>query len=83
MLVRFSNAGGCSTCTNTIDTSKWRALGMFKALEDDDNSYYVRLSLDNGDTYTAKKNMNLSDAINYRNLLENYWYSSATGFAES
>lgn len=78
MLVRFSNANGCPTCTQTIDFNKLRAIGMLKAIDD---SYYVRLSFDSGDTYMCKSNMTLADAISYRNTLEGYW-QSASSFSE-
>ena len=74
MLVRFSNADGCSTCTQTIDFAKLRAIGMLKAGESY-NSYFVRLSFDGGNTYLAKQNMTLEEAISYRNTLESYWLS--------
>ena len=78
MLVRFSNINDCVTCTQTIDMNKLRAIGMFQTTANDPNSYYVRLSFDGGDTLTVKKNMTLSQAIDYRTLLEGYWsgYSS-------
>ncbi len=75
MLVRFSNPEDYTT--TTIDTQKWRAISMLQYTEDDANSYYVRLSFDNGETFTARKNMSLSEAINYRNLLEGYWYNGS------
>ena len=80
MLVRFSNADGCPTCSQTVDFNKLRAIGMLKATASD-NSYFVRLSFDNGDTYLAKQNMTLTEAVNYRNILEGYWspYSNTLG----
>ncbi len=77
MLVRFSNANGCPTCTQTVDFAKIRAIGMLKADAANENSYYVRISFDNGDIYMARKNLTLAQATDYRNLLESYWYSSA------
>jgi hypothetical protein len=80
MLVRFSNVDGCANCTQTIDFSKLRAIGMLKNAND---TYYVRLSFENGDTFLAKDGMSLADAISYRNTLEGYWLSSATRSAAS
>ena len=77
MLVRFSNADGCPTCTQTIDFNKVRAICMFTTSmtreNAEENSYFVRLSFDDGRTYLAKENMILAEAINYRNKLEGYW----------
>ncbi len=79
MLVRFSNVDGCVTCTQTIDFSKLRAIGMLKDSNvSGDSNYYVRLSFENGDTFLAKSNMSLFEATDYRNTLEGYWLSSAT-----
>lgn len=75
MLVRFPNADGCVTCTQTIDFNKLRAIGMLKN-DDSDNSYYVRLSFEDSDTFVAKKGMTLAQATEYRNTLEGYWLSS-------
>lgn len=76
MLVRFTGIG-CTTCTQTIDFDKIRAIGMLKNTD----SYYVRLSFENGNTLTTKSNMTLSQAISYRNTLEGYWLSSVGGFS--
>lgn len=78
MLVRFKNAGGCPTCTQTVDFNTLRAIGMLLADASDNSSYFVRISFMNGDTYLAKQGMTLNQATDYRNLLEGYWgnYSS-------
>ena len=73
-LVRFKNAEGCATCTQTVNFATLRAIGMLKANEVDDNSYFVRISFANGDTYLARENLSLAQAIDYRNLLESYWF---------
>lgn len=73
-LVRFKNAGGCATCTQTVNFATLRAIGMFKAVDADENSYFVRISFLNGDTYLARENMSHSQAVDYRNLLEGYWF---------
>jgi hypothetical protein len=44
----------------------------------EDESYFVRISFDNGDLYTARKGLTLAEATAYRNLLEGYWSSSAS-----
>jgi hypothetical protein len=81
MLVRFSNADGCSTCTQTIDFNKLRAIWLsrnsLKSIgeENRDDNYFVSLSFDGGDTYLAKENMTLLEATSYRNTLEGYWGS--------
>lgn len=75
MLVRFSNANGCSTCTQTVDFCKIRAIGMLMA---ENGTYFVRISFDNGDLYTARKGLTLAEATAYRNLLEGYWSNSAS-----
>lgn len=73
-LVRFKNAGGCASCTQTVNFATLRAIGMLKANAADDNSYFVRISFLNGDTYLARENLSLSQATDYRNLLESYWF---------
>jgi hypothetical protein len=77
-LVRFKNAEGCATCTQTVNFATLRAIGMLKANDADDNSYFVRISFANGDTYLARDNMSLSQATDYRNLLESYWFGVDT-----
>ena len=74
MLVRFHNVKDCASCTQTIDFDTLRAISML--LNSSTNTYFVRLSFENGDTVTTKDNMSLSDAIAYRNLLESYWLNS-------
>lgn len=74
MLVRFHNVKDCPSCTQTIDFDKLRAISML--LNSSTNTYFVRLSFENGDTVTANDNMTLTDAMAYRNLLEGYWSNS-------
>lgn len=78
MLVRFTDVDGCSTCTQTINFVKLRAIGMLKGQPTNESSYYVRLVFDNGDHFLARENMTLAQAIAYRNTLENYWMSGSS-----
>jgi hypothetical protein len=75
MLVRFTGINGCVTCTQTIDFSKIRAIGMLMATATDPNSYYVRLTFENGENFLCKENMSLTQAVSYRTTLEGYWLS--------
>jgi hypothetical protein len=81
MLVRFHDIKDCASCTQTIDFDTLRAISML--LNSSTNTYFVRLSFKNGDTVTVKDNMNLSDAITYRNELEGYWLSSESTFTST
>lgn len=72
MLVRFVNIQGCTVCTQTIDFSKLRSIGLLNDTVDV-GKYLIRLSFDNGDTLVVYSNKTYEQAVALRSTLESYW----------